>query len=252
MDAFVKIFMIIVGINLSGFLIAYKLQTDKLTDLCYNLSFFLGAGYLFIYSPGSIFHLLLALMIMLWSFRLGAYLFIRVHKVGRDERFDDFRQSFFGFMKFWILQACSILVIILPVFFGLTSESVTLTPISFIGLFIWFVGYQIESFADGQKFRFKSKPENKGKFYGGGLFSVVKYPNYLGEIMCWWGVFIYVIPVLSSWEWLSMVSPLWITALLLWISGIPLLEKQYEIKYGHTAEYQEYQKRVYKLIPGIY
>jgi steroid 5-alpha reductase family enzyme len=183
---------------------------------------------------------------------LGTYLFIRVNRVGKDERFDDFRQSFTGFMKFWILQAGSIILIFLPAFLGMSKDNGHLSILSYAGALIWLVGFLMESIADWQKYQFKSKAENKGKFYEAGLFSFVKYPNYLGEILCWWGIFIYVIPVLQSWEWLSIVSPLWITALLLWISGIPLLEKQYDSKYGHSKEYQEYQKRVYKLIPGIY
>ena len=85
-----------------------------------------------------------------------------------------------------------------------------------------------------------------------GLYSTVKYPNYLGEILCWIGVFTYAIPSFGGIEWLTIVSPLWIIVLLLYISGIPLLEKQYEKKYGNDPEFKKYQVKTRKLIPLIY
>ena len=85
-----------------------------------------------------------------------------------------------------------------------------------------------------------------------GLFSLVRFPNYAGEIMVWVGVFIACAPVLSGWEWVTIISPLWITSLLLGISGIPLLEQSNEEKYGHLASFQQYRASTAKLIPGIY
>ena len=239
-------------INFLAFLWAYRYQSDKITDLTYSVSFLLLAGFLFYYFQDfSLGKWLLTGMIALWSLRLGTYLFIRIHRTGRDERFDEMRPHFFKYLRFWTLQAVSIWILALPVIFGM-EESFSLGLFQWLGLGIWMIGFVIESIADWQKFNFKQNTSNENSFVNIGLWKFIRHPNYLGEIMIWIGLFIFVIPVLSGFTWISIVSPLWITLLLVKISGIPLLEKRAWKKYGSNASFKSYFNNSYRLIPFIY
>ena len=110
----------------------------------------------------------------------------------------------------------------------------------------------IETIADQQKFAFRQNSANDGQFIQTGLWKRVQHPNYLGEILCWIGVFVCAIPSLENWEWLAIISPIWITFLLVFVSGIPLLQKASQKKYGSLKSYQTYQKNTPLLIPFLY
>lgn len=246
-------FIIIFALNMTAYLWAFRKQTDHLTDLTYNLSFFLLAIILWFKGGdfGDLKNVLLA-MVLLWSFRLGIYLFTRIKRIGSDERFDAFRESRKGFFKFWLLQSVSIWILSLPFIIVFSKGQIESGIVHMIGGGIWFLGWILESIADQQKAIFKKKEENKGKFIKIGLYKFLQYPNYTGEILCWIGIFIFCAPYLNGVEWLAIVSPLWIICLLVFISGIPLLEKSSQEKYGHLPEFSGYKSKTKKLIPFIY
>lgn len=141
--------------------------------------------------------------------------------MGKDSRFDDFRNSKSGFLKFWILQSVSIWIIALPVMTGLLVQTLTLT---IPAVLLWLCGWLLESASDWQKFTFKSS-NNNSDFINTGLYSSIRHPNYLGEILVWLGIFWYVAPSLSGWMWWSIISPAWVIILLVKVSGIPIIEK---------------------------
>jgi steroid 5-alpha reductase family enzyme len=246
-------------INLVVFAIAYKYQTDKLTDLTYSFTFLL-ITLAFLFSAGDASHpyrLLIAAMPVLWSIRLGSYLFTRVLTKGVDHRFDEMRPVWWRFGGFWLIQGVSIWVILLAVVVALNAtpaqvDNALLSLSLPIGGAIFLFGLLVEAVADAQKFKFRTTPGNEGKFMAEGLFSIVRFPNYAGEILVWSGIFIACIPVLEGLAWATVISPIWITSLLLGLSGIPLLEKSNEEKYGHLPSFQQYRKSTAKLIPGIY
>ena len=136
----------------------------------------------------------------------------------------------------------------LPATFILNSSlDLPLTTLSYIGIIIWIMGFSIETIADHQKFTFKNK--NKTGFITTGLWRYSRHPNYFGEMTLWWGLFLIVIPYLSGLAWLTILGPLFITFILLFVSGIPPLEKKYDQRYGKLKEYQEYKKNTSVLIP---
>ncbi len=252
-------FLFSLAVNILVFIIAYKYQTDKLTDLTYAATFFLITLTLLFWAGDAShpYRLLLAAMPVLWSIRLGGYLFKRVLTKGRDHRFDEIRPVWWRFGGFWLIQGVSIWLILLPVVAALnaTPEQVDKALLSVglpIGSAIFLFGLLVETIADAQKFKFRTTPGNNGKFMAEGLYSIVRFPNYAGEILVWLGVFISCIPVLIGWEWATIISPIWITSLLLGLSGIPMLEKSNEKKYGHLPSFQQYRASTSKLIPGIY
>ena len=234
-------------VNILVFLFAYFLQTDKLTDLTYAATFVILAivGYTLGYA--TIEKLILLGFIILWAMRLGSFLAIRVHSKGKDGRFDEFRSSFIGFGKFWLFQAIAVFILMIPLIFFMQKQ---VTPVFIIGAVIWLFGFSYEAIADLQKFAFTQNKNNKGKFIDQGLWKYSRHPNYVGEILCWVGIYIYVLPALTLTQALvGILSPIVIYIMLRYVSGVPLLEKRAQKKWGFDKAYQKYVSQTNRFIP---
>jgi steroid 5-alpha reductase family enzyme len=118
-----------------------------------------------------------------------------------------------------------------------------------VGFLLWILGFGIEVIADRQKSKFRADPQNAGKFINTGLWSWSRHPNYFGEILLWIGVAVITIPVLSGWQWLTLISPIFVAILLTRVSGIPILESLADEKWGGQAEYENYKGKTSLLIP---
>ena len=238
------------AINTLFFFFAYSLKTDKVTDLSYSLTFFILTSLFFIINSKNILssQLIVGLSIILWSIRLGSYLLIRIVKMGRDKRFDSRRDDFIEFMKFWIIQAAGVWFIMLPFSLYLSKTGVVVSfPLFSIGLCIGLLGLIIETISDIQKFNFKSKEVNANKWIETGLWKYSRHPNYLGELMFWWGLFISIFNNLNGLEYLTILGPVTITLLIVFVTGIPLLEKNYNERYKDNEEYKRYKSSTNKL-----
>ncbi|MCM2325814.1 MAG: DUF1295 domain-containing protein [Candidatus Woesearchaeota archaeon] len=243
MDIFLYSFLLIIGIQILFFILAASFKTDKVTDLSYGLTFVIVAWALFINNP-DFKTMFLLIMMLFWGVRLSSYLFVRILHMGKDKRFDGIREDFFSFARFWLLQAVSIFIILLPsiIVFGNPSK---FSIWSLLGIVVWMKGFTIESIADMQKFIFKQK--NKDRFMKEGLFRYSQFPNYFGEMLVWLGIYLYSVPYLSGFGFLSVISPIFIAVLLLFVTGIPQLRKGYKEKYG--KEYERYEKQTSLLVP---
>lgn len=239
--------LITVGINILMFIPAFIFKTDKFTDITCGLTFCIVAVIARILYHFSWANTILALMVIFWGMRLGSFLLIRVHKMKRDKRFDGRRESFWRFLQFWLLQGVSAWIIMIPALPAMAKNEVR---ICHAGLLIWAAGLIIESLADAQKYRFNNNPENKGKFIDTGLWKNSRHPNYFGEILCWQGVYIFVFLSFPTAEkLLAFIGPLYITLLLLFVSGIPTVEKRSDEKFGQDPAYLEYKRGTNILIP---
>jgi steroid 5-alpha reductase family enzyme len=239
-----------VVINLLMFGFAYRFQSDKLTDASYAITFIVLAILYGLQSSkdhNSIW--LLSRMAIIWALRIGGYLLYRVIKKGKDGRFDDIRENFWKFGRFWLGQALTVWVLLLPL--GLTySHSVEGTNITIIGVILWLFGFVFEAIADAQKFRFTNNPTNKGRWIDIGLWHWSRHPNYFGEILVWIGIYLAAFSVLSPiGRIVALISPIFITVLLCFISGIPPLEKSSDKKWGSNPKYKTYKQRTSILIP---
>jgi len=248
--------ILILILNYAVFLIAYKKQTDHYTDITYAFSYLLAAAY-FYFSVGdySISKSFMFILIAIWAIRLGLFLRSRAIKMGEDKRFTHIRPNFGRFFRFFTIQGVGVWLISLPFIIGFQKDmSITSSVplIKFIAATIIIVGLIIEIIADHQKNSFRNNIENDGQFMNIGLFSYIRHPNYLGEIMFWTGMFLFVSPYLVGLEWLAIISPIFITVLLNFVSGINLLEKSSDKRYGHLASYNDYFKRTWRLIPFVY
>ncbi len=239
------------SIQFSFFLIASIQKTDLYTDLAYGLSFVTIVWWLALrLVPIGPVGATLVAMVTLWGLRIAGYLFIRILAIKKDKRFDGIRESSFKFGMFWILQAVSVWLILLPTIHGISiNRFIAFSNLHWIGVAMWAVGLLIESVSDWQKFQFKQNSVNADKWIGSGLWKYSRHPNYFGELLCWWGIFMMVVPQLDGWSWITIAGPLTITILLLFISGIPTLEKKYDQKYAHNRDYQRYKQTTSLLIP---
>ncbi|RJR29470.1 DUF1295 domain-containing protein [Candidatus Microgenomates bacterium] len=250
MNIFTESLLLVLGIQIMFFALAYLLQTDKVTDVSYAMSFFVTAVFVLIRTGHLLpVHILLLMLIFAWSARLGTYLFVRIIKTKRDKRFDRIRDSFMKFALFWVFQGVSVWIILLPSILVLSMSNVLVERVSLLGLFVSYLGLAIETVADYQKFVFKNNPKNKDKWIASGLWKYARHPNYFGEMLVWWGVFVFVFPYLSGPGFTVVVGPIFITVLLRFISGIPPLEKRYALKYKSNRDYLKYKNSTHLLVP---
>lgn len=239
---------IIFFIQVFFYIIAALFRTDKVTDLAYWMTFVALAIWWYIQSSQTIWHLVIAILIVTWWIRLAGYLFIRILKIKKDERFDDMRNNWISFGKFWLLQTITIGIIFLPyIFFFQNDWYNDINLYLIIGSLISILGLILETIADYQKYVFKTKnPKHWTNIW---LRKYSRHPNYLWEIIFWIWVFVVTISQIITWQWVWIISPIFITILLLFVSWIPLLEKQYEKKYWKNQEYIEYKKSTNLLFP---
>ena len=252
MDSLLVTLGISLGIQAAFFVVAATFRTDKVTDLSYGLTFIALAVWQFgsqlrWFTPATT----LGLMVVLWALRLAAYLFVRVLRTGRDARFDGVRERFWKFARFWFFQGVAVWVIMLPatLWFTLSPSNDAWNGWMAMGASVWLIGLVIETVADAQKFASKSRDGSRARWPDLGLWRYSRHPNYFGELLCWWGLFVFVLPGLGWWALLGAAGPLTITALLLFVTGIPTLEASAERKWGRDPEYAAYRQRTNRLIP---
>lgn len=238
------------SINFVLFIIAYRLQSDKLTDISYALSFFtIDIISLLHTNRYNLFSFIIFALPALWAVRIGVFLLIRVMKVGKDRRFDDIRTSFVRFGKFWLGQAITAWILMLPIVLALNRKG-RVSFLLILGAVIWLCGLLIEALADYQKFAFKLDKNNEGRWIQEGLWKYSRHPNYFGEILVWCGVYVSCFASLSSiGRLVGLASPLLITWVLLFVSGVPLLEKSADQRWGKLKDYKEYKQRTHLLAP---
>ncbi|EKX46820.1 hypothetical protein GUITHDRAFT_86513 [Guillardia theta CCMP2712] len=235
------------------FIIAAYFKFDKVTDFAGGTNFVLVSLLTFLWAQSFFLRqILVTVASALWGARLSAYLLMRILKTGKDERFDDRDRGFsLQFAAFWFFQALWVFLVSSPIV-NLNSSCVVDPPMEardWVGLAIWLVGFLMEAIADQQKFDFRNNPENKGRFCDTGLWSWSRHPNYFGEIILWWGLFITCSSVFTDAMYWSIIGPIFITLLLLFVSGVNLLEESSDKRYGHREDYREYKKSVSNLIP---
>ena len=192
----------------------------------------------------------IALLVIIWAVRLGSFLFLRVRKDGGDGRFDIMKTKFWWFLMTWNIQGMWVFLSLAAGLAAMTSNQKLEADIFLlIGLLIWVTGFAIEVIADNQKSKFRSNSENKDKFISTGIWSWSRHPNYFGEILLWIGITVIALPVLQGWQFITLISPIFIIFLLTQVSGVRLLELRGKKKWGDNEEYQRYIQSTSVLIP---
>ncbi|MFZ1398876.1 MAG: DUF1295 domain-containing protein [Candidatus Promineifilaceae bacterium] len=233
------------------FIPAYARQTEKFFDLTGSLTYISVTILAVLLSPvqdGRSF--LLMAMVIIWAGRLGSFLYRRIQKDGKDGRFDEIKPSFIRFFNVWTIQGLWVTFTAAAALVAITGEHrQPLGWVATLGTLIWVIGFGLEVIADSQKSQFRANPANKGKFINTGLWAKSRHPNYFGEIVLWLGVAIVAAPVLQGWQWVALISPVFVTILLTRVSGVPMLEKRADEKWGGQPDYEQYKKETPVLIP---
>ena len=232
-------------------------KTERFYDLTGGLTYLTVVGFsLWAGSqsePPSVRELIVSLLVVIWSLRLSSFLYLRIHRTGKDGRFDQLKTSPIRFLVPWTLQGLWVfLTMIVVIVINSQSDSASALGIwDGLGLSIWILGFGIEAIADKQKTVFNTEPNNQGKWIDSGLWSYSRHPNYLGEILLWTGIAFFGISCFTGLERVAWVSPIFIYLLLTKVSGIPILDKRALEKWGEDPEYQKYRENTPALLPRL-
>ena len=240
------------------FIPSYFFKTEKFYDITGTvayLSILLTTAYLInlVNDEGILLRSIISIIfVMIWAIRLGIFLFKRVIKVGEDKRFEHAKKSFSKFLMFFNISALWVFLTIVNVLTMIINNSDSVTDLFFIiGLTIVIIGFIIEVVADMQKRKFRTNISNKGQFISSGLWSISRHPNYFGEMMIWIGMSFVTIPILIGWQFITLISPIFVIFLLTKVSGINLLEASANDKWGADKNYQDYKDKTSVLIPFL-
>ncbi len=253
-NSFSFLLLLSVIIQVIFFIPSFILKTEKLYDLIGSTTYIIviTIAYLSVNTKTAT-DTILFLFIVLWGTRLGTYLFRRIQRDSEDVRFEKAKRNFFWFLQYWMGQAlwvsitsCAAVISIL------NTEPNTLGINGIIGILIWLIGFSFEVIADFQKNNFKKAENTNDKFISDGLWSISRHPNYFGEITLWIGIYIISYNSFTGYEYLSIVSPIFVYILLTRMSGINMLEKIADERYGNIDSYIEYKNNTPILIPNIF
>jgi steroid 5-alpha reductase family enzyme len=259
-----KIALLILIFMCTVFVIAQIKKNNSIIDYFWGLGFCAITVFLILYYKQQddatnripFFNLLIfSSLIFIWGLRLSAYIFIRNWGMGEDWRYRNFRKTWGNhpvigaFFQVFLLQGFFLFIISLPIIHVFYQGIFDFNYFHYFGFFIWLLGFIFETVGDAQLYRYKKKPEHKGKPIQSGLWKYTRHPNYFGEILTWWGIWILSVnffhPVTTL---VSLISPLTITWLLTKVSGVPLTES----KYKNNPEYQDYIQKTPALFPKFF
>ena len=238
--------VICIGIQWIAWIPASIWKTERFYDLTGGLTFLvvvvfsLWSGSQF-ESP-SLREIIVSALVVVWSLRLSSFLYFRIHRTGKDGRFDRLKTSPIRFLVPWTLQGLWVFLTMVVVIVINNQENTSpgLGVWDCIGLLLWITGFGIEVIADNQKTVFNSEPMNENKWIDSGLWSYSRHPNYFGEILLWTGISFFGVSCFTGLERVAWISPIFIYILLTKISGTPILDRRALEKWGHDPEYQKY------------
>ena len=249
-DILLDIAWLVTGFALVGYAISRLVGRNDVADILWGIGFVVIAFYIFhnyhLHQRGK----LICLLVVLWGLRLSGYLALRNLQKAEDFRYKKWREEWGNtfwwrsLLQVFLLQGFFLYLIALPLAYAAWDGSSLklvdsiLDPFSIGGSLIWLIGFGWQAVADAQLYRFQ-KNRQPGQILTTGLWALSRHPNYFGEILMWWGIWIITL------EWWTIISPLTITLLLLRVSGVPMLEA----KYKNNAAYADYVKRTPALIP---
>ena len=238
-------------IHLLIFVPSYFFQTEKFFDLTGTISYVSSVLFIFFKSNtvesinfGS---LVLSTFIIIWSLRLGTFLFLRIKKAGKDRRFNEIKKSFSWFFMAFSTSGMWVTICSICALTGI-ANGIIFSTTTIIGIIIFIIGFTIEIIADLQKTKFRAKVDNKDKFISIGLWKYSRHPNYLGEIILWLGISLISFSSLEGFQYVTLISPIFTYLLLVNVSGINLLEKSGDKRWGMLESYKKYKEKTPRLI----
>lgn len=233
------------------FILSVHLKRNDVADVAWGIGITL-VSFASLYNATAMGFLgvLIFVFISLWGIRLSVHIFLRNIKKPEDYRYqkwrDEWGEKFYwrSYLQVYLLQGFLMLVV------GYSAIHVSLFPggstmnlITWLGIFIWVIGYSFEVTADYQLDSFLKDPNNKGRIIDTGLWRYSRHPNYFGEVVMWWGIWLMISPL--PYSYIALISPVTITVLILFVSGVPLLEK----KFADNKAFEIYKKKTSVFFP---
>ena len=246
-----------IGVQWLAWIPASMAKTERFYDLTGGLTYLIVVGFsLWAGSQSeapSLRELIVSLLVVIWAVRLSSFLYFRIHRTGKDGRFDQLKTSPIRFLVPWTIQGLWVFLtmIVVIVINSQTGSAPALGIWDAVGLSIWLLGFSIEVVADNQKTVFNTESNNQGKWIDSGLWSYSRHPNYLGEILLWTGIACFGISCFTGLERVAWISPIFIYLLLTKLSGIPILDRRALEKWGDDVEYQRYRENTPALFPRL-
>ena len=231
-----------------GFVISRILKRNDIADIMWGPGILLVGIVGFLFSDGGVLSVLLLILMTIWGIRLGLRILLRNLKKKEDKRYVELASSWGRwfvlrtYLQVFLLQGLLMIVVGYPAL-HLAVFGGDVSPLVYVGFVVWLVGFLFEAIGDYQLDQFLGNKENKGRVMRYGLWKYTRHPNYFGEVTQWWGIFLVV--VLVPWGFVAIISPLMITYLILYVSGIPMLEKAFD----DNEEFQEYKKKTSPFFP---
>lgn len=233
-------------------LVSLRLRDVSIVDVAWGADGALIAIISFLLTDGPpARRLLITGMTVIWGLRLTLHIGLRKRGTGEDYRYAAMRAEhgdafpLRSLFTVFLFQALLIWAITLPVQIAQAAGGPRgLLLLDFLGLGVWVLGFVLEGIADGQLQRFRSDPMNRGQVMDRGLWRYSRHPNYFGESLVWWGIFL--VASSSPGGWITFFSPLLMTFFLLKVSGVPLLE---DAMAERKAGYREYMERTSLFVP---
>lgn len=227
---------------------AAYLGRNDLADVAWGLGFLVVVAWCMAARPVDARDLILYALVTVWSLRLSTHIAVRSLDRGEDFRYRRWREEWRGavllrsYLQVFLLQGALMLVVAAPVLVTAASEGPPPGRLAAVGAGLWAVGFFFEAVGDRQLLRFIRDPEREGLMTEG-LWRYTRHPNYFGEVTLWCGVFLVALPAERG-VW-AAASPIAVTVLLLFVSGIPMLEEKYE----GDPEFEAYRRRTSAFVP---
>ncbi|MGM0508931.1 MAG: DUF1295 domain-containing protein [Fusobacteriota bacterium] len=250
MNIFLETILVLVIYFTIFFVIAKLKKDNSIVDIAWGLGFVVVA--LFSLIRGNMYTtrgILVTSLVTMWGLRLAYHLFLRNWSTEEDYRYKEMRkkwgdhQYLNSFFKVFMLQAIILFIIAFPIIIINSSENIGLNFLDYVGIVIWGIGFFFEVVGDKQLKNFVENRKTGKEIMTEGLWKYTRHPNYFGESTMWWGIFL--IAFSGTGKIITIISPIVITFLLLFVSGVPLLEK----KYSDRENFKEYSKRTNKFFP---
>jgi steroid 5-alpha reductase family enzyme len=235
---------------------AYLFQTEKFYDLTGSVTYLSVVWFVFLSTYQSISlnfgNLILVLLISIWTIRLGLFLFMRIHKAGEDKRFRTIKTSASQFFMTFTLSGLWVTLCSMCALVAISSpEGLVMNALTYVGIILFIIGFGIEIVADNQKTAFRSIEANKDSFITSGLWSKSRHPNYFGEVLLWFAIAVISFSSLEGLQLITLISPVFTYILLVYVSGVRMLEDMNDKKWADNEQYKSYKKNTPMLFPKL-
>lgn len=234
---------------------ALILRKNDLADVLWGPAFPLAAVAAVIWGAGGFGQigarsLMMVCLITIWAIRLFLHVGIRNLTAGHEDvRYNNWRKAWGktwvwrSYLQVFTLQPLILFLFLTPILLVISLPPTEMTVFAWVGVAVWLTGVILEAVSDEQLRQFKKLPSSKGKLMTTGLWSWSRHPNYFGEVLSWWGLWIMVIDL--DYGWMTVVSPIGVTFLILKVSGVSMLEDLMKNRPG----YDEYCRRTSQFVP---